>query len=1110
MLDEGKQQARTSSEDSGTSQLRGRRILLSALVVLSIVVVEALSYGLSRSQIAPPERIDAAGRQRMLSERMVGAAQGARMAGLLGDTAGREAFLETLRSSGREWSQGHARLLDALGDWAASDEAAAAFREVRVSGALLEHELAGVLAGGPGVDGHLERILELQPGFLRSMDAGVEALTAKASSQQQRTWTLSWVFGLILCLAVIAVERFVVAPSIRGADARARTAQKSARQLQAYRSVLEEHTNVTVLETDGRIIEASEGICALTGESRKAMAGRRYSEFVESQDALDKLLGRTAAGATWSGEVQLRTASGEVAHLETTARQVQDLEFGRPVICVMQTDISSRLQATKRLDLALRGAGVGLWDWNVESGQTYFNDTWYTMLGYEPGELPMTLDTWKELAHPADLIQATEDLQLYFAGETPQYRNHQRLKRKDGSWQWIVDVGEVVERTADGRPRRMIGIHIDNHQQRETSERLRLASSAARAGIWDWSLATGRLSVNDEFFDLMGEPVSKAPIGIEYLRERIHSADRRRIYRSVLDARRRETPTSVEFRLHTFGGVRWMVSTFQVVDRDARGKPLRIMGQIQDIDDRKKTQRQLDRAHELLEGTGRMGRMGGWEIDLQDMKPVWSRQVYEIHDVEPGTEITLEQAIEFYAPEAREEIQQLVQRGIETGTPWDAELPMITAKGRRIWVRAKGEPILENGICVRLSGLFQDITEQYESRIELELARKQAEAANRAKSEFLANMSHEIRTPLNGVIGMSAYLERTELSEVQEEAVRTIDSSAKALLGVINDILDFSKIEAGKLTLESIDFEPAQVLREVQDVIGTKAREKGIDIEVELGDAFPRYLVGDPTRLRQVLLNLASNAVKFTDEGRVVITAQAVLDPEASEDSLVSAHFGVRDTGIGISKEQAEKLFAPFTQADASTTRKYGGTGLGLAICRDLVALMQGEIGVESEPGVGSNFWFTARFARAAVPVVVDETEAASEEAVEDLCVLLVEDNAVNRLVARRHLESMGHQVVEVEDGARALDALEDRPFDVVLMDCQMPVLDGYEATRKIRESEAEAASEDAHQWIIAMTANAMDGDRERCIEAGMDDYVAKPFTRESLQTALNRASRRG
>ena len=487
MLGEGKQRARTSSAESGTSQLRGRRILLSALVVLSIIVVEALSYGLSRSQIAPPERIDAAGRQRMLSERMVGAAQGARLSGQLGDHAARDAFLETLRANGLAWSEGHANLMEALGDWASSDEEAVAFREVRVSAALLEHELAGIFAGGPQLDRHLERIRELQPGFVRAMDAGVAALSAKASSHQQRTWTLSWVFGLILCFAVIALERFVRSaehsrgrrtrrhlPGIRASTPGLSLGARGAHQRDGARDRRPDHRG------QRRHLHADPGL------ARRALIGRRYGEFLDSQDALDELLDRTAAGTTWSGELRLRKEDGEIAHLETTARQVHDLEFGRPVICVMQTDISSRLRAKERLDLALRGAGVGLWG-GLERGDWAdlgFNDTWYTMLGYESGELPMTLDTWKELAHPADLIQATEDLQRYFAGETTNYRNNQRLKRKDGSWQWIVDVGEVVEWTAEGKPRRMIGIHIDNHQQRETSERLRLAMSAARSGIW--------------------------------------------------------------------------------------------------------------------------------------------------------------------------------------------------------------------------------------------------------------------------------------------------------------------------------------------------------------------------------------------------------------------------------------------------------------------------------------------------------------------------------------------------------------------------------------------------------------------------------------------------
>jgi len=467
-----------------------------------------------------------------------------------------------------------------------------------------------------------------------------------------------------------------------------------------------------------------------------------------------------------------------------------------------------------------------------------------------------------------------------------------------------------------------------------------------------------------------------------------------------------------------------------------------------------------------------------------------------------------------------------IRRCLSSGMPFKGELLNYHKNGQTYWLDISIMPVKDSsGNITHFAAIERDISDRKQAEIQhkniliqLQRANLKAEAtsrdlhesllkaeeANKAKSDFLANMSHELRTPMNGVLGMAHLLADTSLTNEQAEFVSTINSSGESLLMLLNDILDFSKIEAGALELENVPLDIIETIHKTTDLLAVNAARKNIALLVDCADSIPQFIMGDSGRIKQIIINLLGNAIKFTNHGYVRISAQVVEIKGAAY-----LQMRVEDTGSGIPSDKQEEIFNKFTQADASITRKYGGTGLGLAITKQLVGLMHGNIGVESVEGKGSTFWFNipcviADFCdiTSLVNPVINMAAKPKRKNITEVKALLVEDHPVNQIFAQKLLNKFGLNNIDyAENGIEAINKIRMNTYDVIFMDCQMPEMDGYQATRAIR---ADYDNISAPVPIIAMTANAMMGDREKCLKAGMDDYISKPLRAEHLRTILN------
>jgi PAS domain S-box-containing protein len=801
-------------------------------------------------------------------------------------------------------------------------------------------------------------------------------------------------------------------------------------------------------------------------------------------------------------------------------------------------EVRSRSEALERI-VNHSHAVVFSWQAGNDSPVTFVTDN-VRRFGYTPQDFYTARIQLTDIVHPEDLQRVIDSVNRHSRNpETMCFTLKLRIVTADGRTIWIDDRTSII-RDETGRILRYEGIFLDISEAKESEEALRRSQERLQSVIDNipqlifWKDRNSvYLGCNRHFAAAAGldhpeQIVGKQDRDLPWAPEETEwylLCDRRVMENNAAELHISETQVRAD------GRKTWL-DTCKIPLHDVDGVVCGIIGTVEDITERKEAEEELlrHRAHleELvLERTAELARAkekAEKAVQAFRLQHDFLNTLVEtipnplFYKDSEGRYTGCNAAFESYLGKPRSEIigkTVFDMATTEIASRYhhkDRELLANPGTQHYTWKvpRANGtigDVIFDKatihdseGKVIGLLGVVTDITDLVE-------ARKEAEIANEAKGEFLANMSHEIRTPLNGIIGMSELLLATDLNPEQQQYAQTVVTCGDALLTVINDILDFSKIEAGKLQFTIVDFDLQQLMADLHKIVGFHAARKGLQFHFSIAPQVPSLLKGDPTRLSQILLNLATNAVKFTESGRVTIAV--TLKTETS--TWATLHFKVCDTGIGIAPEQSHRLFQSFSQIDGSFSRKYGGTGLGLAISKKLVEMMGGSIGVESRENNGSIFWFEVILGKQieSAPMVSELTELArlmgDRTAEQSIRILLVEDNFINQTVVLHILKNLGCEVVAVDNGQQALDAIQDKGFDLVFMDVQMPEMDGLEATRAIREWEDSPAGRARQRRvpIIALTAHAMVGDRQKCIDAGMDDYLAKPVVPATLAAKI-------
>lgn len=738
-----------------------------------------------------------------------------------------------------------------------------------------------------------------------------------------------------------------------------------------------------------------------------------------------------------------------------------------------------------------------IWITNRDGLCTYVNKQWhaYTGQAFEDS----LRHGWLSAIHPDDREHSFglfEESTKQNIGFTLEYR----LKNVEGIYKWAF-VEALPRFDSHGQFDGYIGTVTDiddrkkiQEQIKESEERTRLAIEAAELGTYEWTVGTDYIHASQRLMDIFARDWTST-VDRLLLVEMIHPDDRQ--LHKEAHAHALETGVlSYEARIiRDDNSIRWIKNQGKVVYGTNK-----MLGTVMDITELKNIESALKISEARLSEAQRIASIGNWEYNHLTKNFYCSDEVYRILSTTPETFVpSFGNLFHIIHPGDIRRLTRTLASTRKTGEPFDIDFRIITAENKIKHINSQGYVVFdEHQKFVKIIGTLQDISIRKLVEEELREAKMISEKSLKYKEQFLANMSHEIRTPMNAIVGFTELVLKTPLYPEQKQYIDAIKTSGENLLVIINDILDFSKIDAGAIHFEQIDFKLSEVISTLTDLMLPKSVEKGIKLSVALNPNVPNGLVGDPTRLNQILLNLVGNAIKFTEKGDIRITAE--VNEETNDD--VQIRFAVSDTGIGIEPHMTETIFEVFTQSSSDTTRKYGGSGLGLAIVKQFVEKQGGNVWVESQVGKGSTFYFTLRFGKPLSNELPTGTFSKTPDEIfsHPIKILLVEDNKLNQLLASKAMSSWNWQVVVADNGLIALEKLAKEDFDVILMDIQLPEMDGYEATRSIRNS-FEAPK--CHTPIIAVTAHAMQSEIAKCKEAGMDGYITKPFSPNMLYEGI-------
>ena len=908
-----------------------------------------------------------------------------------------------------------------------------------------------------------------------------------------------------------------------------------------------------------RLLEANDRLLGILGRTREDFLARGWEGITHPDDLPGELelVARLHAGAIdgFQREKRYLRADGGLVWCELRVGTLILGAAGPRLHLCMVEDITARKRAEfelqrseERYRQAMEVNNDAVWELDLDAGAVTCNTRWYALYGYEPGEVPASYALWRQHLHPDDEAKCQRALDDYRQGRAPVYRSDYRIITRTGEVRWIHSTGRILAQNVAGQPLRMVGTDVDvtdriaaEQRIQESLRLLQLATRAAEIGIWSWDIGTGKLEWDDricDWYELSAE-ARRSGLYYDFWQSQVHPDDLGRSETKLREALRDQTPFEDVFRIQLPEERVRYIQAAAVIQPDAEGRPWRMVGVNRDITAQHWQEEVLRESEERFRLAFDNANTGMCLVDTQGRFIQVNDKMTSIfgYSREELMGLTVN---DLTIPEDLNLSPEFIGRAVHgNGESATFEKRYRHRDGHLIHGQVASSLVRDpQGQPRYFISQVQDVTERKAYEHELREARATAEAASQAKSEFVAHMSHEIRTPLNVVLGLAQVLDRGPLRTDQRDMVHHIQTAGQSLLGLLNDILDLAKIEAGGLSIESRPFDLGTVLARVDSLMAQTARSKGLAFRIETGPTVPGAhpeprpehppesrpeslpeplpesglaslpalpaltLLGDALRLEQILVNLIGNAIKFTARGEVTLS----VDTRPSATGAVRLRCEIRDTGIGIEPGLLDAIFLPFTQADAGISRRFGGTGLGLPICKQLVELMGGEIGVESQVGAGSTFWFELPFARAAAEAATAAAAPTRESPpgggprLSGAHLLVVDDSALNRDLVERALALEGATSTLVADGQQALEQLKSRPgaFAAVLMDVRMPVMDGLTATRLIR---GELGLTDLP--VIALTAGVLPEEREATRAAGFSAILGKPLNLERMTTLL-------